>query len=113
MRLKFGVLGLALFGVVTILWKQFNTPSTSGRTLLFLLLSLLPITLIPYLFVDELGEMKNPKKLALVLTVVLILGLLSAAYNGNLNSNFVLTWALLLGIVWLLTVGKTSGKGGR
>ncbi len=111
MRLKLGVLGLALFGVVTILWKHFNTPPTSGRTLLFLLLSLLSITLIPYLFVDELGKMKEPKTSVKVLTAILLLGLLSAAYNGNLNSNFVLTWALLLGIVWLLTMDKTAGKG--
>ena len=106
MRVKLGVLGLALFGIITVLWKQFNNPPTPGKTLLFLLLSLLPITLIPYLFVDKLEEMREPKTSAKVLTMILLLGLLSAAYNGNLNSNFILTWMLLLGVIWGLSFRK-------
>lgn len=113
MRLKLGILGLVLFGVIMVLEKQLNMPPTPEKTLLFLLLSLVPITLIPYLFVDELGEMKEPKTSAKVLTAILFLGLLGAVYNGNLNSSFILSWALLLFIIWLLTMGETSGKGVR
>jgi len=32
--------------------------------------------------------------------MILLLGLLSAAYNENLNSGFLLRWTLLLGIIW-------------
>jgi len=105
-RVKLGVLGLALFGIITVLWKQFNNPPTPAKTLLFLLLSLLPITLIPYLFVDNLEEMREPKTSARVLTLILLLGLVSAAYNGNLNSSFVLAWMLLLGVIWGVELQK-------
>ncbi|WP_457752508.1 hypothetical protein [Thermococcus sp.] len=111
MRVKLGVLGLILFGVITVLWKQFNNPPTPGRTLIFLLLSLVPITLLPYLFVDNLEEMREPKTSANVLTLILFLGLFSAVYDGNLNVNFLTQWALLLGIIWLLTVRKRPIKG--
>lgn len=111
MRLKLGILGLLLFGVITVLWKQFNNPPTPGRTLIFLLLSLIPVTLLPYLFVDNLDEMKEPKTSAKVLTLILFLGLFSVVYDGNLNVNFIIQWILLLGIIWLLTVGKTPIKG--
>ncbi len=50
--------------------------------------------------------MREPKTSAKFLTLILFLGLLGAVYDGNLNINFMTQWALLLGILWLLTVGK-------
>jgi len=109
-KFKLGILGLLLFGVITVLWKHFNNPPTPGKTLLFLLLMLVPITLLPYLFVDKFSEAREPKNSIKVLALILFLGLLSAAYDGNLNLTFFVQWVLLLGT----GTGdeKTAGKTG-
>ncbi|WP_457751234.1 hypothetical protein [Thermococcus sp.] len=57
--------------------------------------------------------MREPKTSANVLTLILFLGLFSAVYDGNLNINFLTQWALLLGILWLLTVRKREVRGGH
>jgi drug/metabolite transporter (DMT)-like permease len=111
MKVKLGILGLLLFGVITVLWKHFNNPPTPGKTLLFLLLMLVPITLLPYLFVDRFSEAREPENSIKVLALILFLGLLSAAYDGNLNLTFFVQWVLLLGILLVLGMRKRPIKG--
>ncbi|WP_297509432.1 hypothetical protein [Thermococcus sp.] len=99
MRLAFGILGLVLYALLGVAGSYLNSPL--WRTVLFIL-SIIPVTLMTFLFVDNLNELKDAKKFASFVTLLIFLTLIGSLYHGTATKEN-LTELLLFGFfVWIL-----------
>ncbi|WP_297071263.1 hypothetical protein [Thermococcus sp.] len=100
MRLALGILGLVLYAVLEVAGSYLNSPLL--RAVLFVL-SIIPVTLMAFLFVDHLSELKDSKKFASFVTLLIILTIIGSLYHGTASKETVTGLLLFALFVWALT----------
>ena len=99
MRLPLGITGVLLYVLFYILQSHLNSPIL--RSILFIL-SIIPVTLMAFLFVDNLNELKDAKKFASFVTLLIIMTLIGSAYNRAASKETIVELVLFALFVWAL-----------
>ena len=99
MRLALGILGLVLYALFEVAGSYLTSPL--WRAVLFVL-SLVPVTLMAFLFVDRLSELKDSKKFASFVTLLIVLTLMGSIYHGTASKETVAGLLLFALLVWAL-----------
>ncbi len=94
-----GVAGLFLYALFEVAGSYLTNPL--WRAVLFVL-SLVPVTMMAFLFVDHLSEFKDSKKFASFVTLLIILTLIGSAYHGTASKENVTGLLLFALFVWAL-----------
>ncbi|WP_297478811.1 hypothetical protein [Thermococcus sp.] len=99
MRLALGILGLVLYAVLEVAGSYLNSPLWK---VILLILSIIPVTLMAFLFVDHLSELKDSKKFASFVTFLIVLALVGSFYHGTASKENVTGLLLFTLFVWAL-----------
>ena len=99
MRLALGVSGLVLYAILEVAGSYLTTPL--WRAVLFIL-SIVPVTLMAFLFVDHLGELKDSKKFASFVTFLIVLTIVGSIYHGTASKENITGLLLFTLFVWAL-----------
>ncbi len=99
MRLARGILGLVLYAILEVAGSYLTSPL--WRAVLFVL-SLVPVTLMAFLFVDHFSELKDSKKFASFVTLLIVLALIGSFYHGTSTKENVTGLLLFAILVWAL-----------
>jgi len=103
-RPALGVSGLVLYAILEVAGSYLTTPL--WRAVLFIL-SIVPVTLMAFLFVDHLGELKDSRKFASFVTLLIVLTIVGSIYHGTASKESVTGLLLFALLVWALTpLGK-------
>ena len=100
MRLLLGITGILLYVLFYILQFHLNSPIL--RDILFVL-SIIPVTLMAFLFVDDLSELKDAKKFASFVTLIVIMILIGSTYRKTASKEIILETVFFALFVWALS----------
>ncbi|WP_297476539.1 hypothetical protein [Thermococcus sp.] len=99
MRPALGILGLVLYAILEVAGSYLTSPL--WRAVLFIL-SIIPVTLMAFLFVDHLNELKDSKKFASFVTFLIFLTLIGSLYHGTASKENITGLLLFALFVWAL-----------
>ena len=99
MRPALGLLGLVLYVLFEVAGSYLTSPL--WRAVLFIL-SIVPVTLMAFLFVDHLGELKDSKKFASFVTFLIVLTIVGSIYHGTASKENITGLLLFTLFVWAL-----------
>ena len=100
MRAILGLLGLGLY---LLLMTVTNYSTNSLFQAVLFIAGVVPVTLMAFLFVDDLNELKEPKKFASFVTFLIVLVLIGSLYRGTASLKTILKLILFAVFVWLIS----------
>lgn len=100
MRLLLGITGVLLYVLFYILQSNLNSPIL--RSILFIL-SIIPVTLMAFLFVDNINELKDVKKFASFVTLLIIMTFIGFAYQRTTSKETIVELVLFAIFAWALS----------
>jgi len=99
MRAILGILGLGLY-LLLLTIANYSTNSLLQAALF--IAGVIPVTLMAFLFVDHLSQLKDSKKFASFITLLIVLTLIGSTCHGTASKGTVIGLLLFALFVWAL-----------
>jgi len=101
MRRSLGIAGVVLYFLFGFLRYYLNNPLWRG---VLFMLSIIPVTLIAFLFVDTLKELKETKKFASFVTFLMVLVVIGSLCHRTASSTAIVGLVLFVVFAWVIAL---------